>query len=77
MKHTNIIDCYKLELIKDIPRELTETISHKNHLLVQNQRLKNIIWSLGISVSCLLLLNLFQHYSKKQQVHPKKSVSDH
>ncbi len=75
MKNQNIIDCYKLDLIKDIPEELKLTKSNRNDLFLQNQKLKKIIWTLGISLGCLLAYNLLKNYGKKQKEHQDKSIS--
>ncbi|WP_027393519.1 hypothetical protein [Aquimarina latercula] len=75
MKNQNIIDCYKLDLVKDIPEELKLTKSHRNDLFLKNQRLKSIIWTLGISLGCLLAYNLLKNHGKKQKEHQGKSIS--
>lgn len=67
MKNQNIIDCYKLDLIKDIPEELKLTKSHRNDLFSQNQKLKKIVWALGISLGGLLTYTWFKNYEKRKK----------
>ncbi len=75
MKNYTPIDCYKLDLIKDIPKELELTIDQRDHLFTKNQKLKKVIWALGISLGCLLVFNIIKSYGKKQKTPQKETRS--
>lgn len=75
MKNQNIIDCYKLDFIKDIPEELELITDHRNDLVIENQKLKKIILATSLSFACLLAYNLLKNYGKKQKEHQDKSRS--
>ncbi len=74
MRNQHIIDCYKLDLIKDIPKELQYTTAQRDSLFSENQKLKNIIWALGISCGCLIIYNIIKNYGKKQR-HPQEKTT--
>ena len=64
----NIIDCYKLEIIRDIPQELSVITHNRDSLFRENQKLKNIVWGLSISLGCVLVYNLINTiYAKKEK----------
>ncbi len=72
MKNKNIIDCYKLDIVKDIPQELTVITRHRNQLIFKNQKLKKIIWVLSTGVGCLIVYQLLKSYgNKKNKKTPK------
>ena len=66
MKQPNFIDCYKLDLIKDIPEELTLANRQREQLLVKNQKLKKVIWTLSVGLGCLLIYTIINDYGKKK-----------
>ncbi len=67
MKNSNIIDCYKLDLIKDIPVELDLLTQHRDQLLLDNQKLKKVILALGIGFGCIIIYKIVTTYGKKQR----------
>ncbi|MBG6131767.1 hypothetical protein IWQ47_003491 [Aquimarina sp. EL_43] len=67
MKHPNIIDCYKLDLIKDIPLELDLLTQHRDRLLLDNQKLKKIILALGIGFGFIIIYKIVTTNGKKQR----------
>lgn len=65
MKNQNIIDCYKLDIIKDIPLEHLRLEQQIDDAISQNQMLKNILAVLGIGAGCVLLYKIVKNYGKK------------
>lgn len=74
MKNQNIIDCYKLDFIRNIPEELELITDHRNDLTIENQKLKKVIWATSLSFACLLAYIIVKNYGKKQKKHPEKSL---
>lgn len=74
MKNQNIIDCYKLDFIKDIPEELELMTDQRNDLVIENQKLKKIIWATSLSFVCLLTYIIIKNYGKKQKEHTGESI---
>ena len=74
MKNQNIIDCYKLDFIKDIPKELELITDHRNDLFIENQKLKKVIWATSLSFVCLLAYIIIKNYGKKQKEHQGASL---
>ncbi|TSE08133.1 hypothetical protein [Aquimarina algiphila] len=72
MKNQNIIDCYKLDFIKDIPEELELITDHRNELIIENQKLKKVIWATSLSVVCLLTYIIIKNYGKRQKEYPEE-----
>lgn len=75
MENPNIIDCYKLDLTKDIPLEFDLLTEQRDQLIIENQKLKKIILALGIGVSCVIIYKIINTYGKKQKNTKEKTFS--
>lgn len=74
MENSNIIDCYKLDLIKDIPLEFDLLTQQRDQLMVENQKLKKIILALSIGVSGVIIYKIINTYGQKQKNTKEKTL---
>lgn len=73
MKNQNIIDCYKLDIIKDIPLELDLITQNRDQLLFENQKLKKILLALSVGLGGIIAYKIINYYGKKKR--DKKQIS--
>jgi hypothetical protein len=64
---SEMIECFQLDFMRNIPLEIAEIQDQNFDLIRSNKQLKKSLYLLGLGLGILLIANIWMNYERKRK----------